>query len=154
MNVPIIRDTTCPSSDDLARDYSMVFLSSVPSAAGVAPKFGTPIGATSCGYIGRLVSLADGVATVLDPFVFQTEISARQDGNGMQVVPQIFFFMAPGCANRIDVLSVQGVMKLSDMPSIVCKSIRESLISSWEGRETIRRRDAGIETDKARLVIP
>jgi len=130
--VPIIRATSCPSTEALARDWSIVILQRYPA----------PHGGVTLAYLGRIANEEPGPTGLVkleDPFEYESAVEI----SGTREEPRVGRNRRVWCVEGLDVDAIAVtpaiIIPLSKLSPKALDMIREHLIPAWEGREHLRK---------------
>ena len=129
--VPIIRATSCPSTEALARDWSIV----------IVQRFPAPHGGVTLAYLGRLTEDGPvaGLVKLEDPFEYESAVEI----SGTREEPRVGRSRRVWCVEGLDVDAIaivpSTVIPMSKLSPKALDMIREHLIPAWEGREHLRK---------------
>lgn len=149
MSIPVIRATTCPSAEELARDFVIVVTAFNPGVPGSVGQINVPALRGEAGYIGRL-PLADELSedaawpiVISDVFDYHCELHV--DPERKMVGPKHAIIAAHGGGiTRMKIFKAIAMYRLDALADNAVRTIREAMIPAWDGRAMIRERAAGL----------
>ncbi len=145
MTLHVIRPTSCPSSEELSRSWSLV----------VASRFPNGLGTATVGYLGRIVDDGelDGLITLADPFDYVDEIKLQGNPKAPQIgwERRIFPFCGLDVA-RVRV-TAREILPLSELSPVQLDSLRERLIAAWDGRDELRKKGGRVTVASAGTLV-